>query len=246
MYAWKFWYDTRYRFYICLIIFVVLCVTVPLGAVAIKNQYGGWSLLRGGSPEHVGFIYKIVWDFLTGPLTVLAGIMLGASGVGEEFKQGSLEFLLAQPRKRNYFVWMGWCVGLTELLVIISIATAVALSALIYVTHSTKLAPRFTAAIPLMFAVAAISYAITYLMTIVTRSARSGIIGTAVVFMVYGGASFLLQHAFQIETPSLLDGLTDWFKQPSTSFVLLRTGGWTAAAAMLGVAAHFIFQQADL
>ena len=181
-----------------------------------------------------------------GVLTVLSGIMLGASGVGEEFKQGSLEFLLMQPRNRNYFVWMGWGMGLGELLAMISLATAVALAALIYVTLSGVLALRFMAAIPLFFAVAAVSYAITYLMTIATRSARNGIMGTIVVFMVYSGVYFVMKYFFRIEMPSLLDGLNGWFEHPSAAFVLLRTGGWTIVAAILGLAAHFTFKYADL
>lgn len=111
MYAWKCWRDTRSFF----IVFLIIAATsIPvIAAVAVQAELTA----EFGTSVVLPTFYLI-----------LAAVALGLGAIGaiQEFSDKTIQFLFTKPRRRSYFIWIGWLVGCTEML---SIALANLLSA---------------------------------------------------------------------------------------------------------------------
>ena len=55
---WKFWRDTRLHFFFFLTLLVGGSIAVALSAIAVYDKETGWSLVRGGTPERVAFVWR--------------------------------------------------------------------------------------------------------------------------------------------------------------------------------------------
>lgn len=106
MYFWKCWRDSRTYFF----------VFVISGLLAMPIAV---SVMARGSISDAGMIGAI---FATvAEIGLIAAFGLAAQMANEEFGDKSIHFLFAKPRSRTYFVWVAWCVGCVELLVVMTL-----------------------------------------------------------------------------------------------------------------------------
>ena len=153
---------------------------------------------------------------LGGVLAAFAGLALGTSGVGAEFKIGTLPFLVTLPRRRRYFIWVSWLTGAAELLGLVVVSVSVAFASLLFFTGSIG-NWRLLAIIPLAFTIAVVTYGLTYFMTVLTRSERNGL-GTAIVLgITYSVIAASVSHFWKINLPSL-PSLLSFFAMGGQSF----------------------------
>lgn len=169
MYLWKCWRDTKSAF---------LGIVAGLLAVGIFRVYVqfdpfGWIAAQ---PESSRLPWHVMSDGLVASLRALipvAGLILGALGVGVEFERGTADFLLTRPRSRRSFLWTSWCLGAAQILTLVLLALAIT-----WLTPPDFLADRsgLFSRVPLaMCTVALLIYSLTYLMTTLARNSRNGI-----------------------------------------------------------------------
>jgi hypothetical protein len=169
MYLWKCWRDTRSAF-----LGIVACL-LAIGIFGAYVQFDpfGWIAAR---PESSRLLWHVVCDALGASLMELiavAGLILGAMGVGVEFERGTADFLLTRPRSRRSFLWTSWCLGAAQILTLVPLALAAN-----WLTRPdlTAARPGLFPRVPLaMCAVALLIYSLTYLMTTLARNSRNGI-----------------------------------------------------------------------
>ena len=118
MYYWRIWRENRVRFFVLLILGLVVCwpasVIVRLGVVAAGYEVGQVppaelaSRFWGHGMEVLGIA--------AGLAVYVIGLLAGCGGIGEEVERGSAAFLLARPRSRGFFVWSFWLTGSLQVL----------------------------------------------------------------------------------------------------------------------------------
>ena len=244
MYFWKCWRDTRVPFVISLTMLVFAAGVATCSNSLLFSRETGWSLVRADSPERAAWVWRHALRSL-GAVGVaaapLVGLVLGAIGVGDEFKPGSLDFLLTRPRPRRYFVWAGWAVGAGELLLISFAAVVFAFALLLYLTGTVHNWGIF-ALVPTMFAVAAVMYGLTYFLTVLLRSGRNGQALSLGVLVAY-----VLFCWWRIDPPGWWGLFFSSAKlQPVESFPTLQLASWSLLALAFLLAAQFVFDRADV
>lgn len=250
MYAWKCWRDTRSRFILYLSLLVPLCVILAATAL-LWNPKTGWSLVRGSSQARIAWVgqdvVRVSLFFWGAFFTSIASFSLGASGIGEEFRRGSLEFLLTRPRRRSYFVWTGWAVGVCELLIILSLAVLATIGTLFYLTGSVY-TWRFLGVILFLFPGGAVLYGLTYFMTVLLRSSRDALGYSVVLLFMHLLLTVAVRQWWQVDLPSLTDllGSYKWIIDAAVPFPAARVAGWGLIAAAFPVAAQLIFDRAEV
>ncbi len=246
MFIWKCWYDTRKYFFV----FLGALLLVP--ALTLFSQL--WFTQDGQSswvqPASAGVAQEIsqttTMIFLVQGiyLGIFAGLSLGATGIGQEFKNGTLEHLLTRPRSRRYFIWTGWAVGVTELFVMFTLATLAA-SGSLFLTVGTVSKWHVLMMSPMLLIPAAVSYGLAYLLSILLRgSIHTGAAGVGVLIL-YGLLGVALDYYWQIELPSWSDlfygMVTDTWEFPA-----LSVAGWTLVALAFPLAAQWVFERAEI
>lgn len=250
MYAWKCWRESRKRFCLLLILSFLLAFVSVIPA-AVRRWDSEWRLERGGSEQRIAQVWRLATSVsLVGwgtVFAVLAALGLGTFCVGEEYKQGTLTYLLTKPRPRSYFLWVGWLVGALELMAILLAVVLGAFLSLLYLT-GVVFSWRFFAMVFVLLAGALVLFGQTYFFTVLRRSARDGLTYSLGTFFILLAAPRASKELLDISLPSLLDFMRDaswviatWHNFPVRSFI-----GWMALALAFPYAADRIFRRMEL
>ena len=173
---------------------------------------------------------------------------MGASSLGEEFKERTADFLLARPRPRSYWVWTGWSVGALELSVMAVVTVGTTFGTLIYLTGHVQTWWPLATAVPLALG-GAVAYGLTYLMTLVARNGQQGLTYGFGIFFI----NLLLPAAAiyypNLHPPSVLEfmlGACKWVAGASRAFPSGSLVLWTAIALALPFAAQLLLERAEV
>ena len=242
MYYWKCWRDNKIR----IIVFVI--IGIAIGCIGFK---GSWqrqedSLIRTHD-------FWVVWNlilFLSQFFGSLAALTLGAAGLGEEFPQKTIDFLFTRPRKRRYFVWMGWIAGVLQVATILAIYFAFAFLVLICRTKAPfQWIQLFPIAATLI--VSLLAYSVAYTMTAALRG-RNGFAASIGLIFIYSGSASLISSWWGIHLPSPEDLFPDWsvaFLHPELGIGIFPLGAalmWIVAAVLCPAFAQFRVARIDL
>ena len=246
MYIWKCWYDTRGYFFAYLALFLLVPAIFPLGHLWTSYD-GAWLRLKPMTPaiaQEISQSTTLMFLSLGIYMGVLAGLSLGAAGLGQEFKNGTLEHLLTRPRSRRYFIWTGWAVGVTELFVMLTLPALVA-SGYLFLTVGTAYRWEILMLSPMLLIPAAVFYGLVYLLAILLRgSIHAGVAGVGILFL-YGLLGIALDYYWQIELPDL-SSLFNWVLKDTGEFPALSVAGWTLVALAFPLAAQWVFERAEI
>jgi ABC-type transport system involved in multi-copper enzyme maturation permease subunit len=242
MYAWKWWRESRKRIISYLIMLLVATAVSPwLSLWDYPHATGG--ILGAGIVE----MWRIALTGFGSFVVVLAGLNLGASGVGEEFAQGTVEFLLTRPRRRRYFVWASWAIGAATLFIMIALAILGSFATFVYVTKSAQYWKFLTMIVPL-FVLGTLVFGLTYFMTAVRRSTRNGLTSSLGLILIGLLLPAAVQLQWRINLPTPLDMLdaSMWATIPGTHFPVAATAGWSLVALAFPLATQFLFERAEV
>jgi ABC-type transport system involved in multi-copper enzyme maturation permease subunit len=250
MYNWKCWRESRNRVITFLILlvstgvmFAWLAGTQPRGSGHGAPRMTAADLWRG-SLLTLGFM-----------IVGFAGLGLGASGVGEEFEQGTVEFLLTRPRRRRYFVWTAWATGAAALFIMVALDVLGSFATFVYVTESPSNWRMPVMIVPL-FVPGAVVYSLTYFMTALLKNGRAGLSTSLGLFVLYcllpvalnlPWVVDFLHRRIDLPTPvDVLAGASKWATIPGAHFPLVTTLGWCLVALAFPLAAQFFFERAEV
>jgi hypothetical protein len=245
MYFWKCWRDTRSRFIFFLIVVTAVCVFFTI----ILATRGGPNDVQtsAGVLRLWPFAAKAVLGMFGSILTLLAALTLAVSGMGEEFKGQTLGFLLTRPRRRRYWVWTCWAVGVCELggvVLFAVVATFVALRFLSGYVYTWRL---LAATLPLFVGAVAV-YSLTYLLTVLARNGEQGIsygMGILLVDLFLPLAGYY----WHVHLSSVMDFMVagcEWAASPTLAFPLGKLVIYTVVALAFPLAAQLLLERAEV
>ena len=247
MYVWKCWRDSRSRFITCAIAVPASCVLFTY--MGVKFSGGA---MRGGPPAVVTHAWSSATSLVLGGwaslLTLVWGLVMGASGPGEEFKERTADFLLVRPRRRSYWVWTGWSVGLLELSAMAFLAAAATFGTLTFLTGHVLTWWPLAAAVPLALG-GAVAYGLTYLMTVVARNGQQGLsygLGLLFIDLLLPAA---VSYYRNVNLPSVLGfmvGACRWVAGTSRAFPTGSLVLWIALAMAFPFAAQLLLERAEV
>jgi len=247
MYAWKCWRDNRARVIGYVIGISVLCVFVTY----VNLRLQGEAFRRTFVPD-VAHAWSNTSAFVLGAcaslLILIWALFLGASSLGEEFKEKTAEFLLVRPRRRRYWVWVGWLVGIVELSVIAFAAVVATFAALAYLTGHVPSWRPLAIALPLALG-GAVVYGLTCFLTIVARSGQQGLSYALGILFIHLILPVAVSYYWKVDVPSVLGfmvGASKWIVGiartfPSGSLVL-----WSAIALAFPFASQLLLERAEV
>ncbi len=247
MYVWKCWRDSRSRFIVSVIALLALCVFFTY--MGVKFASGA---IGAGPPSSVSQTWSHATSFVLGGVaslfTLLSGLVMGASSLGEEFKERTADFLLVRPRRRSYWVWTGWSVGVLELSVMAFLAAATTFGTLTYLTGHVQTWRPLATAVPLAIG-GAVAYGLTYFMTVVARNGQQGLTYGFGIFFI----NLLLPAAAiyypNLHPPSVLEfmlGACKWVAGTSRAFPTGSLVLWIAVALAFPFAAQLLLERAEV
>jgi ABC-type transport system involved in multi-copper enzyme maturation permease subunit len=230
-----------------MIILPALCVFIT----TVFVRHGDPDALRRGiHPSAIGAwstATELVLGGLVSFFTLMWGLLLGAASVGEEFQQGTAGFLLSRPRRRRYWVWMGWCAGLCELGGMLVLTVAATFGTLFYLTGHVYTWWLLATTLPLVVG-GMVAYGLTYSMTLVARSGRQGLsYGIGILFIDFL-LPVALRYYWNLNFPSVLGSMVDackWFGRPAGAFPAGALFGYTLAALAFPFATQFLLERCE-
>lgn len=243
MYLWKYWRDTRLRFIFILISVVVVWVLYVLV-----------QMRRAGHPLAAALYWQDItatlWTFFP---CCLLGMGFAIAGPGEEFAQGTSDFLFTRPRSRQYFIWASWTAGAVQILVIVSVYVLAAFLGAIYLTR-TVYTWKFLAIILPVFIMCLIAYGIVYLMTALRRSGRKGFSTGVVVIAFYFFLEGLLRSRADMRLPYPQNLMPPFgylvrgahLPAPTFHFPLAGVVGWTLFALACPLLAQLYIERTEI
>ncbi len=245
MYFWKCWRESRARFAEGVIAVATICVAVTIVESGTTAARVGTAM--GPSP---------IWTNITA--TVLGGwasffvllwaLLMGSAGVGQEFKDRTAAFLLTRPRRRRYWVWAGWSVGVLELTVLVFLAAVATLVTLALVTGGLLTWRPLVAIVPLVIGPAVI-FGLTSFLGVVARDGRQGLsysVGILFVALLLPPAAYYYWH---ITLPSVLDCMSianRWAAGKTAPFALGELGLWSGVALAFPFLSQLILERAEV
>ncbi|WP_164981553.1 hypothetical protein [Silvibacterium dinghuense] len=213
-----------------------------LGLVAIAMI---WSLVTfhsgvRGNNQIPGTVFLIVDRlFLAVPV-----LYLGSLGVGRALGEGTGAFLLTRPRKRSWFVWRDWGLGL--LLVAGTVIGLNVWSGYWMYRMSTALYRSTGVASPLtvqemiglnvlsLMLACALLFSVVYLATILRKSSNGVILGIGAL-VGYLALNALLEHYMIGELPSLMLNPYRFTHTGNIPQEALASGVWVSVAIRAGI-----------
>jgi len=212
----------------------------------------GAGVTRGGPPQAVTHAWSSVTRFVLGGVaslfTLFLGLLMGVSGPGEEFKERTADFLLVRPRRRSYWVWTGWSVGVLELSVMAFLAVAATFGTLTYLTGHVQTWRPLATAVPLAIG-GAVAYGLTYFMTVVARNGQQGLSYGFGIFFIDLLLPVAASYYRNVSLPSVLGfmlGACKWVAGASRAFPSGSLVLWTAIALALPFAAQLVLERAEV
>jgi ABC-type transport system involved in multi-copper enzyme maturation permease subunit len=220
MYFWKCWHSTRCRFLICLF--------VLSGLMTMVGLFGS---RRGFEPARMDHFWMDLASArvpLGGFLLPMAAVGIAASAVMEELATGSSGYLFTRPRRRRYFVWTSWAVGVLELAALIVIP--VLCCALVGLCRFHQITSwQFLSVFAFVLPLTAVVYGMTQFAIVLGNGARQGAAISLLTILVYIVTAQILPLWYGLRLPNW------WLEQlalsssPPTGFVaLLAVAGWSA------------------
>jgi ABC-type transport system involved in multi-copper enzyme maturation permease subunit len=208
--------------------------------------------MRGGPMPSVSQTWSHTISLVLGGwaslLILVWGLVMGASGPGEEFKERTADFLLVRPRRRRYWVWTGWSVAVLELSAMAFLAAATTFGTLACLTGHVQTWRPLATAVPLALG-GAVAYGLTYFMTLVARSGQQGLsYGLGILFidlLLPVAASFYRS----VNLPSVLEfmhGACKWIAGMTGAFPAGSLVLWTAIALAFPFAAQLLLGRAEV
>jgi ABC-type transport system involved in multi-copper enzyme maturation permease subunit len=238
MYYWKIWRETR------VVLFALLIVGVGVG-------WAAWSQINLilGAGFDVGQalpaeLASRVWGrgaeqvLIFGGVTLyFIGLLLGASGLGEEIERGTAVFLLTRPRSRGYFVWSFFLACALELFAFTLITVLAGYATLFYLTR--RVGPWNVLFIgPIIMITGLLAVGVAHLLTIGSRRSKNAVAGGLAFTLTYLALAFVCavlrqRHIVHIVLPTPLSMYSlDW--NAALTGAIMYGVGWNALGTMLG------------
>lgn len=239
MYLWKCWRDTRGTFFTLLA--AVLAVGAFGGYVALDPF--GWIAAK---PLETRVVWQGSADGLLGLMlgvVPVAGLLLGALGVGTEFEKRTADFLLTRPRPRWYLLWTSWGLGATEMVVLVLVSNVFRLARV--GPDRVQGLGDFLRTLVAFCTLALVYYCLTYLMTTLARNGRNGTALALAVMLAYSTLFSTLRIWYDTHIPFFWELLHRTF-DAAARFSLATEAGWLAVCLALTLAAQFSFERAEI
>jgi ABC-type transport system involved in multi-copper enzyme maturation permease subunit len=211
-----------------------------------------FGMIGAAPPSSVSQTWSHATSFVLGGVaslfTLLCGLVMGASGPGEEFKERTADFLLVRPRRRSYWIWTGWFVGVLELSAMVFLAGATTFGTLIYLTGHVQTWRPLATAVPLAIG-GAVAYGLTYFMTVVARNGQQGLtygFGIFFINLLLPAAAIYYRN---FHPPSVLEfmlGACKWVAGTSRAFPTGSLVLWIAVALAFPFAAQLLLERAEV
>jgi len=243
MYAWKWWRENRGRTITYLILLLSTAVIFAWMAATLPVRSGD------GAPKvPPQELWRATLIVFGSAIVGFAGLGLGASGIGEEFDQGTVEFLLTRPRRRRYFVWAGWVTGAAALFIMVALAVLSSFATLVYVTQSPSNWRMPVMIVPL-FVFGAVVYSLTYFMTALVKNGRAGLslsLGIIVLDLLLPWLTALLHRRINLPTPIDVLEASKWATIRAAHFPVAATIAWVLVALAFPLATQFLFERTEV
>jgi ABC-type transport system involved in multi-copper enzyme maturation permease subunit len=248
MYAWKCWRDSRARVIVSLIALPVLCVFVTYINVRFIKDAAFAHAFRPDVAHAWANTSAFVLGGCASLFTLIWALFLGASSLGEEFKEKTAEFLLVRPRQRCYWVWMGWSVGVVELSGTAFATVVATFGALAYLTGQVPSWRPLAIALPLALG-GAVVYGLTCFMTIVARSGQQGLSYGLGILFIHLILPIAVSYYWKIDVPSVLGfmiGASKWIVGIARTFPFGSLVLWIAIALAFPFASQLLLERAEV
>jgi hypothetical protein len=185
MYLWKCWRDTR-----IVLAASLLCIGVLFLSIVSKDV-----VLDHAPFEKLSNILPFALTIQAFPVSFVAWL-LGSFGVGRDLGERSGSYVFTRPRRRAYFVWCDWGVGMAQLLPIVALLNlvlAVLLHRIIVGVGDPLHGSVIIAGRPVTLAfvvwlnfgaaylLAGLVFSLTYFSTVITKHAKGLIYGAGVL-----------------------------------------------------------------
>lgn len=233
MYLWKTWHDSRTRVMVYILAAISMGLLFGLDVVTMKNWYTSWLTLKHRSWDFYGEItFDASWSVIAygQVVALLAGLSLGASGVGREYGAGTMHFVLTRPRARKSFVLTDWMTGLTAMVIVVG-ALAYGPLPFLWLVHARG-PGNILIGLPGLWALGAAIFGLASLTTLVAGSAPKGLVLSVAGVLTYIFLPTALYEWWHVDT---LIKAQDWTLQilsrDSYHFQWSVTAFWLAAAA---------------
>ena len=243
MYFWKCWRETRLSFYVFL-------------SIALTSAVVPWKVMDSAmgdlAPKHLFALAWMVLLLASSALLSLAGMSLGATGIGEEFAHKTALFLLTKPRSIRWFVWTGWVANALQLLTLAGIMVLLGASILSWRYHvpiTWRLLITFMPGLTMTFLIAGM----TYLLGVLHRNGRNGFISSLGVVIVFPMICLAAEYFWHIHLPSPVDmypvGMSEIARHPelvATLPPLWPLVGWSLVALLCPLGAELVLAHTEL
>ncbi|MBI3405535.1 MAG: ABC transporter permease subunit [Acidobacteria bacterium] len=187
---------------------------------------------------------------------VLAAFSFGAAGIGEEFHRGTIQFLLARPRRRLHFVWTGWIVGAAELALLVSVAYGISRrfgSQTVFGNFTWRQihgisSPEAAAwkSILLIFIVALLLYSLAYFTTLLMRGGRNGFNLAVGILIVYCAVWDLLHFVWHMEFPFIFTMFEWTFRSTGPDSFPVSAFTYLLVAMIFPFASQWLLERAEV
>jgi len=248
MYFWKCWRDSRAYFIGSLIALPAICVFFTVVTIKVGDP----DAVRAGTSPSVVHAWATTTAYVLGGMasvfTQIWGLVLGSSGLGEEFKERTADFLLVRPRRRRYWVWMGWWVGVAELSLMNFLAVGATFATLTYLTGHVQTWRVLTTILPLAVG-GAVIYSLTCFMTLVARSGRQGLsysIGIVFIDLLLPIAVLYNWHVHMPSVTTFIFAGCEWATSPHLAYPFGKLALYVGAALAFPLAAQWVLERAEV
>lgn len=241
MYYWKIWRETRARFVALLIL--GLCVGWSAWSeVSYILALAGFEIGQTIPPTIAAHAWARGVDrvMVVGGITLyFFGLIVGASGLGEEIERGTAAFLLTRPRSRGYFVWSFWLASVLELVAFTAITMLAGFATLFYMIRRTG--PwNFLLIGPMLMITGLLAVGLAHLLTTASRGSKNAAAGGLAFTVTYLVAAFVSYRCSRhYHTPSLPLPL-DMYSLNLNAALAVAMLGWLATAVVFIALAHLI------
>jgi hypothetical protein len=249
VYLWKLWREGWTRLALCFAIGAVWVVAVRWTAhVAVQRGVG----LTGGAVAAARSMWldasRLV-DPIVAVSTILAAVLMVEIAAGNEFAQGTAEFLLTRARPRRHYVWAGWSFGMLQLLLLPLVIVGCEMGALVSMTGTFESWRPF-AVCALLAPTVAIVYGAGYLLCVVLRNGQHSVVAVLVGIVIYLSAPFALSQLSDMRfvwPDWWFHNLVGWaWQRRPTPFPLVPVVGWTLFALLFPALAQWRLERMEL
>ena len=223
MYLWKCWRETRF---FCTVFLIIAVAIMPVIAAVsagthFMEEFGRAALTTALSSIFVGM-----------------ALWLGVIGALHGFDDKTVQFLFTRPRSRASFVWIGWAVGLVELLVVGFVNL---FAGWLTLSRYTRMSSEDFGAqdFAFIFVLSLMVYSITYAFTAVLRNGVNGLGASMGCGIAYDVLVAALRLRWNIKIPLPAERMQSL--PPGVSNLL-----WMVIGLCFVVAAQVIVERAEV